>query len=151
MNTSRKSSPSRRRARRSGMLFMMGGICLWLAAIGLMHVITSNNIHALGDQQRLLERQIEELRRDIRNTDLQITAATTETALRERLSEKSGTSPSRPTSRRSPPFRSIAISRLRNDFTHRKRPRHQQAHPAPHCRCGHCLAGRLWRGGLAAL
>ena len=86
MKTLRKTKGARRRGNRSGMLVMVGIICLWLAGIGLVHVITTNNIHALGDQQRILERQISELHRDIGNTNLQIKAATTETALRERLS-----------------------------------------------------------------
>lgn len=68
------------------MVVLVSGLCLWLGGLGLVHVITTNHIHKLGDEQRLLERQLADLDREKHSYDLKIEEALSRKNLMEKLS-----------------------------------------------------------------
>ena len=86
-NTTRKAPRPATPSRRSGMVVMVSGICLWLGGLGLVHVITTNHIHKLGDEQRMLERQMADLERERHSYDLKIEEALSRKNLMEKLSQ----------------------------------------------------------------
>jgi len=87
MRNSSRKAPRPAPARRSGMVMLVSGVCLWLGGLGLVHVITTNHIHKLGDEQRLVERQLADLDREKHSYDLKIEEALSRKNLMEKLSQ----------------------------------------------------------------
>jgi hypothetical protein len=71
---------------RSGMVALVCVIFLWFAAIGLFYVLTKNRIHALGGDQRQVEKEIAALQQEMRAQNLQIEEALSRKNLMEKLS-----------------------------------------------------------------
>jgi cell division protein FtsL len=63
-------------------------VCVSLVLIGLEHVLTKNRIHALGKQQRLIEKEISDQEQSARNLDIKIAESLTRKNLMEKLSER---------------------------------------------------------------
>ena len=79
------SSPSRK-GRRSGMVLLVCVIGLWVTGIGLAYVLTKNRIHALGRDQRQVEKEIAAVQQEMRGQNLQIEEALSRKTLMEKLS-----------------------------------------------------------------
>ena len=63
-------------------------VCVSLVLIGLEHVLTKNRIHALGKQQRLIEKEISDQEQSARTLDIKIAESLTRKNLMEKLSER---------------------------------------------------------------
>ena len=73
---------------RSGLVLVVCCVCLWLAGIGLVHVLTKNRIHALGREQRQFEKEIAAISQESRALNLQIEEALSRKNLMDKLSHQ---------------------------------------------------------------